>query len=78
MSEVIEQWLCQLYDSEIDDVKGTLSNERLWEKGWTPPADYNPVVDGDLNPHTENIRELEEYLEVLEDLRAGCEHGGCV
>lgn len=56
MSEVIKQWLCQLYDSEIDAIKCALSDERL----------------------TGNVRELEEYLKVLEDLREECEHGGCV
>ena len=52
--------LCSSEDilKEIEEVKGTISNERIWEKGY----------DGDeLNPHTKNIETLAEYLEILEE-----------
>jgi hypothetical protein len=44
---------------EIEDAKGTISNEHMWELGY----------DGNLpfNPHTENIAVLMEYIEVLEE-----------
>lgn len=42
---------------EIDEVRGTISNERLWEKG----ADYP-------NIHTDNIERLEAYLNYLYEL----------
>ena len=46
-------------EKEIEEIKGSLSNERLWEKGY----------DGDesFNPHTESIMTLEEYLKLLEE-----------
>lgn len=45
--------------AEIEDAKGTISNEHIWELGY----------DGNepLNPHTENIAVLMEYIEVLEE-----------
>lgn len=45
---------------EIEEVKGSISNERIWEKGY----------DGDehVNPHSENIITLTEYLEELNAL----------
>ena len=43
---------------EIEEIKGTISNEHLWELGY----------DGEEpNPHTENIETLKEYLEMLEE-----------
>ena len=58
MHETVRIWLEELYKKEIDDAKGTISNERLWELGY----------DGDepVNPHTENIEILSEYIECLE------------
>lgn len=42
---------------EIDEVLGTISNERLWEKGAEDPT-----------PHQENILCLTEYLKYLYEL----------
>ena len=67
MNETVKIWVEELgnptmeeIEVEIEEVQGTISNERLWEKGY----------DGNepLNPHTENIMILMEYLEVLEGL----------
>ena len=67
MNETVKIWIENLENptveeikKEIEEVKGTISNEHLWELGY----------DGmePLNPHTENIIVLEEYLEVLENL----------
>ena len=56
MSETVKIWLEELYTKEIEEIKGTISNEHLWELGY----------DGEEpNPHTENIEVLTEYLEVL-------------
>ena len=58
MDEMVKCWLKQLYENEIDNIKGTISNEHLWELGY----------DGEEpNPYTENIERLKEYLEVLEE-----------
>lgn len=58
MNETVKIWLEELYKKEIEDAKGAISNEHLWELGY----------DGEepLNPHTENIMALMEYIEVLE------------
>ena len=58
MNEMVKIWLEELYTKEIKDAKDTIKNEHIWELGY----------DGKepLNPHTENIMVLEEYIEVLE------------
>ena len=60
MTENMKIWLEQLYDNEIEDTKATIANEHLWELG------HNGE---EPNPHTENIEQLHEYLEVLEELK---------
>ena len=58
MNETVKMWLEELYTKEIEEIKGTISNEHLWELGY----------DGEeSNPHTENIELLKEYLDVLEE-----------
>ena len=59
MSETVKIWLKELYKKEIEEIEGTISNERLWELG------YNG--DEPINPHTENIEMLTEYLETLKE-----------
>lgn len=67
MNETVKIWLDEFGNptveeikTEIEEVKGTISNEHLWELGY----------DGEesMNPHTENIMILNEYLEVLEEM----------
>jgi hypothetical protein len=58
MHETVKLWFEELYKKEIEEIKGTISNEHLWELGY----------DGEEpNPHTENIAVLQEYLERLEE-----------
>jgi len=58
MSETVRIWLEELYKNEIEEIKGTIENEHIWELGY----------DGEEpNPHTENIEVLKEYIEVLEE-----------
>ena len=60
--ETIKFWLEQLYDREIKEAYGTISNEHIWEIGY----------DGEEpNPHTENIKQLQEYIRVLDKLKGG-------
>lgn len=59
MSETVKIWFEELYKKEIEEIEGTISNERLWELG------YNG--DEPINPHTENIEMLTEYLEALKE-----------
>ncbi len=58
MSETVKNWLIHLYEKEIDESKATISNEHIWELG------YN---GGEPNPHTNNIRDIQEYISVLEE-----------
>lgn len=58
MHETVKIWLEELYKNEIEKIKGTISNEHIWELGY----------DGEEpNPHTENIEVLKEYLDILEE-----------
>ncbi len=58
MNETVRIWLEELYTKEIEEAKETIKNEHLWELG------YNG--NEPINPHTENIEVLKEYIEVLE------------
>ena len=67
MNETVKIWLEELGNptveeikTEIEEVRGTISNEHLCELGY----------DGNehMNPHTENIMVLMEYIEVLEEM----------
>lgn len=58
MNETVKIWLGDLYANEINSARSTIENEKIWELGY----------DGEEpNPHTENIRVLKEYIEVLEE-----------
>lgn len=57
MDATVKYWLKRLYKSEIEEVKSTIENERVWELGC-----YD-----EYNLHTENIAIMEEYLQVLEE-----------
>ena len=59
MSETVRIWFEELYKKEIEEIEGTISNERLWELGY---GGSEPV-----NPHTENIEVLTEYLGLLRE-----------
>ena len=58
MNEMVKIWLEELYKKEIEEAKETIKNEHMWELG------YNG--NEPINPHTENIEVLKEYIEVLE------------
>lgn len=62
MDEIIISWLRDMYEREIDETVGDISNERIWEIGY----------DGEEpNPHTENIMRLQEYIDILKELHNG-------
>ena len=61
LNPTVQEWLNNLYTEAIEEAEQSLSNERLWEKGY----------DGeDYNPHTENIETIQQYILVLTQLRA--------
>lgn len=59
MNETVKIWLESLYEKEIEEAKGTIENESMWELGYAGEEPYNP--------HTENIETLREYISVLEE-----------
>lgn len=66
-NELVQFWLEELgnptkekIEAEIKDVKGAIANEHIWELG------HNGKEP--MNPHTENIQVLEEYLEALKEM----------
>lgn len=58
MNDTVRFWLENLYKDEIEEVRGTIRSEQLWELGYSGE---------EPNPHTENIKMLREYIEVLEE-----------
>ncbi len=60
MDETIRLWLADLINGAIEDAKGTIGNERIWENG----------CQDDYNPHAENIAKNEEYIEILEGIKS--------
>lgn len=56
----IQEWLTNLYSEAIEEAKQSIENERIWEKGYDGEGD---------NPHTENIRAIEQYILVLTRLQ---------
>ena len=61
MKETVKIWIEELgtptiekIKSEIEEVKGTIENEKLWS------------LSDDI--HYENIENLEKYLEILEEM----------
>ena len=61
MTEMIKNWLTQLYKTEIDDVKGTISNNKY--------LIYGAKDEREEYMYAQNEMELREYLEVLEELK---------
>lgn len=61
MTEMIKNWLTQLYETEIDDVKGTISNNKY--------LIYSAKDEREEYMYVQNEMELREYLEVLEELK---------
>lgn len=58
-TELVQSWISDFFEREIEDVQNSIANERLWEKGCPPTGD---------NPHTQNILNYSKYLETLKRL----------
>ena len=58
-TEMIGIWLDELFTNEIEEIEGTIENERLWALG----------CDEEPNPHIQNIANHEEYLSILRELK---------
>lgn len=69
MNETVRFWLLTLYETEIEKTEERISNERLFGKGCKMPEGCNEAVDDNLNHRTQSIKDLEEYIKILESLR---------
>ena len=60
MSENVKIWFNNLISNEISEINGIISNEEIFEKGYSGKED---------NPHTNNLKDLHEYVEFLEGIK---------
>ena len=61
MNEMIKIWLADLYEREIDDIKGTISNNHLCILGAANEEEERMFIQNEMY--------MREYLEVLEELK---------
>lgn len=60
MTEMIKFWLTQLYEREIKEALGSISNERIWLMGTD--------VWEEEKMHLDNMANLNEYIATLRTL----------
>ena len=58
-SYILNNWFNQMINTEIEQIKISIENEKLWLKGSTSKDD--------ILQHEENIENLEDYLQMLEE-----------
>lgn len=60
MNEMIKCWLTDLYEREIEEIKGTISNNRLCILSAANEEEERMFIQNEMN--------MREYLEILEEL----------
>ena len=60
MNEIVKNWLTELYEREIEEALGSISNERTWLMG--------TEVWEEEKIHLNNITNLNEYITTLKIL----------
>lgn len=60
MSEMVKNWLIKLYEREIKEALGSISNERIWLMGTD--------VWEEEKMHLDNMANLNEYITTLKIL----------
>ena len=60
MNEMVKNWLIELYEREIEEALGSISNERIWLMG-------TDVLEED-KMHLDNMANLNEYITTLKTL----------
>lgn len=60
MSEMVKNWLIELYEREIKEAIGSISNERIWLMGTD--------VWEEEKMHLDNMANLNEYITTLKTL----------
>lgn len=61
MNEMIKFWLTDLYEREIEEIKGTISNNRLCILGAADEEEERMFIQNEVD--------MREYLDVLEELK---------
>ena len=61
MNEIVKNWLTDLYEREIEEIKGTISNNHLCILGAADEKEERMFIQNDMD--------MREYLEVLEELK---------
>lgn len=61
MNEMIKFWLTDLYEREIEEIKGTISNNRLCILGAAEEEEERMFI--------QNETDMRAYIEVLEKLK---------
>ena len=61
MNEMMKFWLTDLYENEIEEIKGTISNNRL--------CILSAANEEEERMFIQNEMDMIEYLEVLEELK---------
>ena len=60
MNEMVKNWLIELYEREIEEALGSISNERIW------------LMETDVweeeKMHLDNMENLNEYIATLRTL----------
>ena len=60
MNEIVKNWLTELYEREIEEALGSISNERIWLMG--------SDVWEEEKIHLDNMTALNEYITILKIL----------
>ena len=60
MNETIKHWLTKLYEKEIEEAQGAISNEKLWMLG--------SETKEQEQMHIDNMATLNEYVATLKTL----------
>lgn len=60
MNEMVKNWLIELYEREIEEAQGTISNEKLWMLG--------SETKEQEQMHIDNMATLNEYVATLKTL----------
>ena len=61
MNEMVKNWLIELYEREIEEALGSISNERIWLMG-------TDVLEEE-KMHLDNMANLNEYITTLKTLQ---------
>ena len=61
MNEMIKCWLTDMYEREIEEIKGTISNNHLCILGAADEEEERMFIQNDMD--------IREYLEVVEELK---------